>query len=104
MVAIPRNPDVLAEVVARVLTVGATNFEMEYKEGEEHVVAFSGAVGVEVSALPSASEDGQVLRRQLYAASKKRRKILHAGAEYGLRVKIFDSFGENAFRVTITKS
>ena len=104
MVAIARNPDVLAEVVARVLAAGATEFEVEYEDGEEHVVAFSGAVGVGVAAFPSASEDGQDLRRQLYAVSKKRRKILHAGAEYGLRVKIFDSFGEDAFRVTITKN
>jgi hypothetical protein len=104
MVAIARNPDVLAEVVARVLAAGTTEFEVEYEDGEEHVVAFSGAAGVGVAAFPAASEDGQELRRQLYAASKKRRKILHAGAEYGLRVKIFDSFGENAFRVTIAKS
>jgi hypothetical protein len=104
MVAIARNPDVLAEVVARVLAAGATEFEVEYKDGEEHIVAFSGAVGVGVAAFPSASEDAQDLRRQLYAVSKKRRKILHAWAEYGLRVKVFDSFGEDAFRVTITRS
>jgi|ERR1035437_9946895 hypothetical protein len=104
MVAIARNPDVLAEVVARVLAAGATEFEVEYKDGEEHIVAFSGAVGVGVAAFPSASEDAQDLRRQLYAVSKKRRKILRAWAEYGLRVKVFDSFGEDAFRVTITRS
>ena len=104
MVAIARNPDVLAEVVARVLAAGATEFEVEYQDGEEHVVAFSGAVGVGVAAFPSASKDAKDLRRQLYAVSKKRGKILHAGVEYGLRVKIFDSFGEDAFRVTITKS
>ena len=103
MVAIARNPDVLAEAVARVLVVGATEFEVEYKDGEEHVVAFSGTVGIGVADFPSASEDAQDLRRQLYAGSKKRRKILHAGAEYGLRVKVFDSFGEDAFRVTITR-
>ena len=104
MVAIVRNPDVLAEVVARVLATGASEFELEYKDGEEHVVAFSGAVGVGVAAFPSDSEDAQELRRQLYAGNKKGRKILHAGAVFALRVKIFDSFGEDAFRVTITRS
>ena len=104
MVALVRNPDVLAAVVARVLDAGATEFEAEHKDGEEHVVAFSGAVGVGVARFPSNSEDAQELRRQLYAVKKKRRKIVHAGVEYVLRVKIFDSFGENAFRATITRS
>ena len=104
MVAIARNPDVLAQVVARVLATGATEFEVEYKDGEEQVVAFSGAVGIGVAAFRSDSDDAQDLRQQLYALNKKRRKIIHAEVEYGLRVKIFDSFGEDAFRATITRS
>jgi hypothetical protein len=104
MVALARNPDVLAEVVAFVFSTGATEFEVEYKDGEEHVVAFSGTVGIGVRAFRSDSEDAQELRRQLYAVSKKRRKIIHAGIKYVLRVKVFDSFGEDAFRVTIARS
>jgi hypothetical protein len=104
MTAKPRSPDVVAEVVARVLATGATEFEVEYKDGEELVVAFNGAVGVGVAAFRSGSADAQELRRQLYALKKKKRKITHAGVEYALRVEIFDSFGEDAFRGTITKS
>jgi hypothetical protein len=104
MVAIARNPDVLAEVVARVLSAGATEFEVEYEDGEEHVVAFCGAAGVGVAAFRSDSDDAQELRRQLYALHKKRRKITHAGIDYVLHVKVFDSFGEDAFRVTIARS
>ena len=44
MVAFVGNPDVLAEVVARVVAAGATEFEVEYKDGEEHVAAFNGPV------------------------------------------------------------
>ena len=104
MAAIVRNTDVLAAVVARVLEAGAATFELEYEDGEEHVVAFSGAVGVGVAALPSDSEDAHELRRQLYAVNRKRRKIICAGVEYDLRVEIFDSFGEDGFRATITRS
>ena len=104
MVAVARNPDVLAEVVAFVLSTGATEFEVEYKDGEEQVVAFRGTVGVGVTAFRSDSDAAQELRRQLYALNKKRRKIIHAGIEYVLRVKVFDSFGEDAFRVTIARS
>ena len=102
MAADSRNPDVLTEVVARVLAAGASEFEVEYKSGKEHVVAYRGPVGIGITDFPSTSEDTRKLRSQLYAVSKKRRNILHAGTEYGLRVKVFDSFGEDAFRVTIT--
>jgi len=52
-----RNPEVLAEVAARVLDAGAASFELEYEDGEEHVLAFSGAVGVGIARFPADSED-----------------------------------------------
>lgn len=104
MVAIPRNPDVLAEVVARVLATGTTQFEVEYKDREEHVVAFSGAVGVGVVVFPADSGDARELRRQLYAVKNKSRKMIHAGSGVWAACEIFDSFGEDAFRVSITRS
>jgi hypothetical protein len=62
------------------------------------------SVGIGVAAFRSDSNEAQDLHQQLYALNKKRRKIIHAGVEYGLRVKIFDSFGEDAFRGIITRS
>lgn len=58
-------------------------------------MAFSKGAGVGVSAFRSDSDDAQELRKQLYALKKKHRKMVHAGVEYVLRVKIFDSFGED---------
>lgn len=104
MVANVRDPDVLAEVVYRVLSVGATEFEVESEDGKEQVAAFNGAVGVGVMAFRADSEDGRELRSQLYALKKKRRAITCAGVRYRLQVKMFDSFGENAFRVRIARS
>jgi hypothetical protein len=99
-----KNPEILTEVVARVLATGAAEFEVEYKDGEELVVAFNGAVGVGIAAFRSNTDDARELRRQLYSLRKKRRKIIHAGVEYSLRVETFDSFGEVAFRGAITRS
>ena len=76
MVAIIRNPDVLAEVVARVLDAGAARFELEYEDGEEHLVAFTGAVGFGIAAFRSDSEDAQELRRQLHEALIERFMVL----------------------------
>jgi hypothetical protein len=42
------------------------------------------------------------LRAQLYRLEKKSRQIEMDGVDYLLRSEIFDSFGEDAFRVTIT--
>ena len=42
MVAMARNPDVLAEVVGRVLAAGATAFEVEYKDGSTMKVESKG--------------------------------------------------------------
>jgi hypothetical protein len=63
MVAIANNPDVLAEVVARVFSTDTTEFEMEYEGGEEQVATFCEAAGVEVAAFRSDSDDAQDLRR-----------------------------------------
>jgi len=98
------NPDVLGELVSRVIAAGTAEFEVECKDGKEHVFAFNGTVGVGIATFRSDSEEAQILRSQFYALKKKRRKFIRAGVEYGLRVNIFDSFGEDAFRGTITRS
>jgi len=103
MVTKARNADVLAEVVGRVLAAGATEFEVEYKDGEELVMACSGALGVGVAALRSGSNDAQKLRRQLHALKRKRGKVIHAGVEYVVSVTTFDSFGEEVYRGTIVR-
>jgi hypothetical protein len=95
--------DVLAGVVARVLAVGATEFEVEYKDGEERVFATHGPAGFGTGSFPTDSPEATALREQLYNLKKKGRKIICGGVEYFLRVEIFDSFGEDAFRVAITK-
>ncbi len=99
-----RNQDVLAEVVALVLAADATEFEVEYKDGVEQVIAIKGAMGVGVAALPSSSEEAEELRRRLYAVKEKRQgRVTCDGVAYALQVKVYDSFGEDTFRGTLTK-
>lgn len=94
--------DILTDIVARVLSAGATEFEVEYKDRHEEVCAMRGPIGFRIASLPSASPPAKELRSQLYDLKKKRKKITIDGASYSLRVEVFDSFGEDAFRVTIT--
>jgi hypothetical protein len=96
------KPDVLAGVVSGVLHGGATEFEVEYKDGQEEICVMNGPLGCGIGALPSGSDEAKELRQQLYALKNKPGKIFYHGMEYVLRVKIWDSFGEDAFRVKIT--
>ncbi len=95
--------DILTRIVSEVLTAGATEFEVEYKDGNEEICMMHGPVGFGIASLPAASDEARQLRAQLYGLkNKKRAKLKVDGMEYRLHVEIFDSFGEDAFRVSIT--
>ncbi len=97
--------DILIRVVLEVLTAGATGFEVEYKDGNEEICVMRGPVGFGIASVPSASDEARQLRAQLYGMSKKKRNKLQVGdTEYLLHVEIFDSFGEDAFRVSVTSA
>jgi hypothetical protein len=100
----PQKPDVLTDVVAKVLSIGANEFEVEYKDGHEEICAMRGPIGFGVASLKSSSAQAQELRTRLCDAKKKRQRVIVDGNEYVLRVEIFESFGEDAFRVTITRA
>ncbi len=95
--------DILTRIVSEVLTAGATEFEVEYKDGYEEICVMHGPVGFGIASLRSASDEAKELRAQLYGLkNKKRAKLQVDGMEYRLQVEIFDSFGEDAFRVAVT--
>lgn len=95
--------DVLLELVARAIKVDADDMEIEYKNGREEVCAVSSGIGVGIASLDSGSEEARLLREELYAIAKKKRVVRISGCAYAMRVQIFASFGEDAFRVTISK-
>ena len=98
------NPAVLASIVSRVVALGATEFEVEYKDRHEQVFACNGPIGMGIAAYSSGSKAAEELRSALYSLRRKRQKIRVADVDYRLLVEVFDSFGEDAFRVTIQKS
>ncbi len=92
----------LAQVVAKAIELGVHELEVEYKDGYEEVCAMSGNFGVGIARFEASGEDGRGLHEQLWAISKKPEMINILGTTYRLRVMRFDSFGEVAFRVTIS--
>ncbi|MGH8479583.1 MAG: hypothetical protein ACREXK_08435 [Gammaproteobacteria bacterium] len=96
--------DILLELVARAIEVGADDMEIEYKSGREEVFAVGAGIGVGIASLDSGSEEARLLREELYAIAKKKRVVRISGCAYAMRVRIYDGFGEDAFRVTTKRT
>jgi len=83
------------------MSLGAQAIEVEYKDGREWVFANKGAIGISIANYKSSSADAKELRANMYAAAKKPVRTVIRGKVYILKVRIFDSFGEDAFAVSI---
>jgi hypothetical protein len=57
-----KSNDVLLELVAKTLAVGATEMQVEYEDREEHVLAFQEGVGFGIASFDAGSQEAQALR------------------------------------------
>jgi hypothetical protein len=63
--------DILLELVAKTLAVGAYEMQVEYEDRKEHVFAFEEGVGFGIASLDASSEEAQALREALYQIRRK---------------------------------
>jgi repressor LexA len=96
-----RPTTLLEGLCAHALSLGAQALEVEYKDRREWVFVKKGAMGFSVANYDSSSADAKELRGNLYAAAKKSVRTVVDGTVYLIKVRIFDSFGEDAFDVSI---
>jgi hypothetical protein len=96
-----RPTTLLEGLCGHVLSLGALSIEVEHKDGREWVFASQGGVGIGIANYASSSADAKELRRNLYAAAKKPVRGVYGGQVYILKVHVFESFGEDAFAVSI---
>ena len=96
--------DILLELVAKTLAVGAYEMQVEYEDRKEHVFAFQEGVGFGIASVDASSEEVQALREALYQIRRKQKIVTVEGVQYRLRARIHLSFGEDVFRVTIKKA
>ena len=61
--------------------------------------ALPGSERISATSFDRSSAEAKALREELYALKKKKKRIAIDGAEYELRVQVYDSFGEDAFRI-----
>jgi len=96
------KPTTLLEgLCGHALSMGAQSIEVEYKDGREWVFANKGGVSIGIANYKSSSADAKELRGNLYAAAKKPVRTVMGGQVYILKVRVFESFGEDAFAVSI---
>ena len=67
--------DILLELVAKSLAVGAYEMQVEYEDRKEHVFAFQEGVGFGIASLDASSEEAQALREALYQIRRKQKIV-----------------------------
>ena len=92
---------VVNELVAKAIETGADFFEVEYKDGYEEVCAFKGVLGSGIARFKADSNEACSLRDELNQMRKKGKRIPIGDQDYKIRVDIYESFGEDVFRVRI---
>ena len=90
-------------LAAKAIALGADQLEAEYKDRCEEVFAMKSGIGVGIASLRASSRQAAALRRELYALAKKKRRVIIDNSTYEMRARIFDSFGEDAFRVELRR-
>jgi len=90
---------IVDDVVTKAIRLGAGGVEVEYKDRHEWVFATQGSFGYGIARFRSSSPEAVALRKELYRVAKRKRRIVVDACEYELRCDVFDSFGEDAFRV-----
>jgi len=96
-----RPTALLEELCGHALSLGAQSIKVEYKDGRDWIFAIKGDIGISIANYKSTSADAKELRGNLYAAANKPRRTVIGGKLYILEVGIYDSFGEDAFAVSI---
>jgi hypothetical protein len=96
-----RPTTLLEGLCGHALSLGAQSIEVEYKDGREWVFANKRGMGIGIANYKSSSADSKELRGNLYAAAKKPVRTVIGGHVYILKVHLFESFGEDAFAVSV---
>ena len=94
---------IVERLATETIRVGADRLEVEYKDGYEEVVVARGGVGFGIARFASSSPEALALRDELRRLVKRRLRIEIGGVQYELRGSVYESFGEDAFRVSLRR-
>ncbi|MGI8783041.1 MAG: hypothetical protein ACR2L2_05245 [Acidobacteriota bacterium] len=92
-----RQGNLLLEVLAKAIHLGAQMVEIEYKDGCERVFAMRNGLGVGIATFKG--PEARALREVLSDQPRKKQRFVVDGKQYEYRVQVYDSFNEAAFRI-----
>lgn len=94
---------IIHEFIAEAVRLGADTIEVEYRDGYEEVSVLKGGMGFGIARFPSLGRRSASLREELHNLRKKRTKVAVSGAEYEIRTRAHERFGETAFEVRLRR-
>ncbi len=97
------HESIVERLAVEAIRHGANLLDIEYKEGYEDVVAARGGVGYGIARFRSSSPEAITLREELHRIAKRKHRITVDGCQYELRGSVYESFGEDAFRVQLRR-
>jgi hypothetical protein len=95
---------VLETLVSQAVASDLDTLEVRYKDGYQEVFGIRGNIGFGIARFPSTSQEATSLRRELRRIAKKRHRVVLTGGGFEMGVRVFDSFGEDAFRVELRRA
>lgn len=98
-----RHESVVERLATEAIRLGADFLDVEYKDGYEEVFAAQGGVGHGIARFRSSSPAAVTLREELHRIAKRKRRFAVGGSQYELRGNVYESFGEDAFRVQLRR-
>lgn len=98
-----KQKSIVERLAAEAVRLGVDELEIEYKDGYEEVVAPVGSIGFGIARFRSSGRQARSLREELYGMAKKKRRVIIGGSEYNVRARVYESFGENAFRLQLRR-
>jgi len=100
---VAKHESIVERLATKAIGLGADLLEVEYQDGHEQVFAARGEMGAGIASFPSSSPEAVILREELRGIAKKKRRIAVDGSQYELRGRVYESFGEDAFRVELRR-
>lgn len=94
--------DKLSQLILKASEMGADEIEIEYKDGYEEIIASKGGFGFGIDRLESNTDETMRLLKRIHEL-RKRKRITISGKKYKIQIHIYDSFGENAYRIKFQK-
>jgi hypothetical protein len=89
-------------IVVEAMRLGADEIDHEYKDHTEWVYAMRQGSGFSIAQFETSTPEARELRTELYRLAKKRKEVVAFGAaQFELRTKMVESFGEDEFRIKL---